>query len=687
MNVYPTEAIRNVVLMGHGSVGKTMLAEAALYVSGATTRMASIEDQNTVSDYDEDEHKRKFSLSLSVLPVEWEERKINVIDTPGYADFLCEVICGAEAADLALIVVDAVSGPEVGTDRALNIADRRGLPRMVVVNRMDRENANFDGVLDMLQQRWGPKVAPLQLPIGAHESFAGVVDLLHMKAYLGSGGEEAEVPEELRAHAEELRAKLIEAIVETDEALMEKYFADEELSEDELRRVLHGGLDQNLIIPVTCASATKQIGVRQLLHNVAFSGPSPLDRDPLAAGDLSLSADPGGPVVVRVFKTSADPYVGKLTYLRVISGTVRSDSHLWNANRQADERLGTVYVARGKEQYAVPELRAGDIGVVAKLAHTATGDTLCAKERQVVLPEIAFPNPVYSMALRPTSKAGVDKLGPSLQRLVEEDPGLQLSRDGASSEIVLAGLGDAHLEVTIERLKRKFNVEVELTLPRVPYRETIGKKASGDYTHKKQTGGHGQYARVAIEVNPLPRGSGLQFRERVVGGSVPKEFIPAVEKGVHETATSGVFAGYELTDCEVVLYDGKHHPVDSSEMAFKLAASQALKEAIGAAGPQLLEPVMTIRVFAPEANAGDVVSDLNTKRAKIHGINPDGGSSVIEAEVPLAEVQRYASDLRSITQGRATFELSFDHYGEVPANFAQKVIAEHQKAQEAHAGH
>ncbi|MGE5596219.1 MAG: GTP-binding protein, partial [Hyphomicrobiales bacterium] len=349
MRVYATPEIRNVVMMGHGSVGKTMLGEAALFVSGATTRMGTIEDQNTVSDYDEDEHKRKFSLSLSLLPVEWEGRKINLIDTPGYADFICEVICGAEAADLALVLVDAVSGPEVGTDRALQIADRLNLPRMVVVNRMDRENADFEGVLATMQQRWGPKVAPLQLPIGSHDTFRGVVDLLHMKAYIGEKGEEAPVPDDIVARAEELRSKLIEAIVETDEALMEKYFADEELTEDELRKVLHGGLDHNLIIPVMCSSATKHIGVRQVLHNIAFSGPSPADRDPIKADGTELTADPDGPIVVRVFKTSADPYVGKLTYLRVVSGTVKADSHLWNANQNADERMGTIYVQRGKE--------------------------------------------------------------------------------------------------------------------------------------------------------------------------------------------------------------------------------------------------------------------------------------------------------------------------------------------------
>ncbi|MCE7927943.1 MAG: elongation factor G [Dehalococcoidia bacterium] len=687
MKVYATEDIRNVVLMGHGSVGKTLLGESALFVSGAITRMGSVEEANTVSDYDDDEHKRKFSLNLALLPVEWEGKKINLIDTPGYADFVSEVICGAQAADLALVVVDAVSGPEVGTDRAWQIAERLKLPRLIVVNRMDRENASFASVLAASQKRWGGKVAPLQLPIGAHDTFSGVVDLLHMKAYMGDKAEEAEVPPALRDEAESLRSSLIEAIVETDEDLMAKYFADEELTEEELARALHGGLDQGLIIPVVCTAAAKQVGVRRLLQVIAASGPSPADREPVVAGDASLTARSDGPVAAHVFKTAADPYVGKLTYLRVISGTLSSDSHLWNANKAADERLGTIYIQRGKEQEPIAKLAAGDIGAVAKLAHTATGDTLCAKEQQFVLPEIAFPSPVHSMAVKPASKAAVDKLGPSLQRLLEEDPGLRLTRDGGTGEVILSGLGDAHLDVTIERLKRKFNVDVELSLPRVPYRETIAKKGAADYTHKKQTGGHGQYARVAIEINPTPRGSGLQFSERVVGGSVPKEFIPAVEKGVMETAREGVVAGYELTDCQVVLFDGKHHPVDSSEMSFKLAASQALKEAVAAAASTLLEPIMLIKVRAPEANAGDIVSDLNTRRAKIHGINPDGGVSVIEAEVPLAEVQRYASDLRSITQGRGHFELEFDHYGEVPPNIAQKVIAEHKKAVEAAHSH
>jgi elongation factor G len=686
MNVYSTDRIRNAVLMGHGSVGKTSLAEAALFVSGATTRLGSIEDGNTVSDYDEDEHKRKFSLNLSLIPVEWEGAKVNLIDTPGYADFVSEVICGAAAGDLALIVVDAVSGPEVGTDRAWQIAERRGLPRMIVVNRMDRENANFEQVLAACQQRWGHKVAPLQLPIGAHDTFHGVVDLLEQKAFHGPDATEADIPGDLKDEADALRASLIESIVETDEALMEKYFADEELTRDELNSVLKAALLHGEVVPVIVASARELSGVRRLLHRIVEVGPSPADRPAVEGEGASVPCDPAGPLVVQVFKTAADPFVGRLSYFKVMSGKLVPET-VHNVDKNVDERLGTLYVQKGKEQEQIGEMCAGDIGVVAKLASTTTGDTLAAKDNPVRLPEIAFPSPVYSMSVRPASKASVDKLGPSLQRLVEEDPGLRLTRDAGTGEMILSGLGDAHLEVTTERLKRKFNVDVELALPRVPYRETIAKKATADYTHKKQTGGHGQYARVAIEINPLARGEGLQFREKVYGGSVPKEFIPAVDKGIHETAHGGVVAGYELTDVEVVLVDGKHHPVDSSEMSFKLAASQALKEAVAGATPTLLEPVMRIKVMAPEANAGDVVSDLNTKRARIHGITPDGTLSVVEAEVPLSEVQRYAADLRSLTQGRGMFELEFDHYGEVPGNIAQKVIAESKAAAEAAHAH
>jgi elongation factor G len=686
MNVYATENVRNVVVMGHGSVGKTSLVEAALFVTGATTRMGNVEEANTVCDYDEDEHRRKFSINLAIAAVEREDTKINLIDTPGYADFVSEVLSGAQAADMALIVLDAQSGLEVGTDRAWNIAERANLPRMFCINRMDRENADFPAVLHALQEKWGAKVAPLQLPVGSGDSFNGVVDLLQGSAFITGEGTPAPIPDDLAEQAAELRNQLIETIVETDDELMEKFFADEELTEEDLRKVLHSGIDEGLIIPVVCSSATKTMGVRQLLRNIAGSGPSPLDRKPFVADGTELPAKSDGPLAVLAFKTAADQFVGKLTYLRVVSGTLESDSHAWNANKGADERIGTLQVLRGKEQLAVSELRAGDIGVVAKLSHTSTGDTLCTKEQQFILPSIEFPHPVYQMAVTPVSKASVDKLGPSLQRIAEEDPGLQLLRDPQTAETILAGMGEAHLDVAVERLKRKFNVEVELSLPRVAYLETISKKATADFTHKKQTGGHGQYARVAIEINPLPRGSGLKFSQRVVGGSVPKEFIPAVEKGVNEAAREGILAGCELTDCEIVLYDGKHHPVDSNEMSFKLAAAQALKEAVQKADGMLLEPVVTIKVTAPEEFAGDVVSDLNTKRARILGMGANGRFSLIEAEVPQAEVQRYASDLRSLTQGRGGFELAFDHYGEVPSHLAQRIIEDHRKAfEEAHA--
>ena len=674
MKIYRTEEIRNVAVAGHGNVGKTTLGEAALYVSGAITRMGSIEEQNTIGDYDEDEHRRKFSLNLSVLPVEWEGVKINLIDTPGYADFVSEVICGLRAADLALIVVDAVSGPEVGTDRVWQIAEERGLPRMILINRLDRENADFVTVLAALREKWGTAVAPLFLPLGENRELGGVIDLLAMKAYLGESAEPAEVPADQAERAAELRGALVESIVENDEALMMKYFEDEEITPAELAAALRAALAEGQIVPLLCSAAASRIGVRPLLDTLAAVAPSPASRAVVDAEGETLEVDADAPPAALVFKTSADPYVGRLSYLRVMTGTVRADSHLWNSGKGADERLGTIYRQRGKDQEPLEALSPGDIGVVAKLSETRTGDTLATKDRPVRLPAMTFPEPVYSMAVRPAANAAVDKLGPSLQRLVEEDPGLRLRRDASTSETILEGLGDAHLDVAVGRLAQKFNLEVELSLPRVPYRETVSRSASADYTHKKQTGGHGQYARVAIEIAPLPRGSGLQFNSRVVGGSVPREFIPAVEKGVMETAREGVVAGYELTDCEVTLFDGKHHPVDSSEMSFKLAASQALKGAVAGANGLLLEPVMTVRVRAPEANAGDVVGDLNTKRARIHGIVPDGALSVVEADVPLAEVQRYASDLRSLTQGRGLFELEFDRYDEVPGNVARKVI-------------
>jgi len=685
MKEYQTAQIRNVVLLGHGGTGKTSLSEAALFATGATSRLGRVDEGNTASDYDPDEVKRQISISLSLLPLEWDGCKINVIDTPGYADFLGEVKQGIAAADSAIVVVDAVAGVEVGTDLAWSYADERGLPRAVFVNRMDRENANFAAAVGQVRDRFGKRCVSLQLPIGAEDSFQGVVDLLEQKAYLGEKASEAEVPESLTADIASAREQLIESIAENDEALLNKYLEGEELSLEELRAALRQALCAGELVPVLAGSATKDIAVPRLLHAATTYLPSPVDRGAVTAtdqtgADVELTADPAGPLAVLVFKTSADPYVGKLSYLRVVSGTLNGDSHVWNANRKVQERIGQLFHLRGKTQEQTPKLVAGDLGAVAKLAETATGDTLCNRDRPCQLPPIAFPTPSYSLAVFPKTKADLDKLGTALARIVEEDPSLRVRRDQDTNETVLAGLGESHIEVTAEKMKRKFGVDVELVTPKVPYKETITTSRQAEYIHKKQTGGHGQYARVAIALEPLPRGSGFEFVDKIVGGVVPRTYIPAVEKGVHEALREGVVAHYPLVDVRATLYDGKDHPVDSSEIAFKIAGSQALKKGAQEANPVLLEPIMNLRVTVPESNTGDVLSDLNGKRGKVLGMNPQGNMTIIEAQVPLAEVQRYATDLRSITQGRGHYTMEFSHYEEVPAHIAQRVMAESQKA-------
>jgi len=687
MKQYATEQIRNVVLIGHGGTGKTSLAEAALFSSGAITRLGKVEDGTTVSDFEPDETRRKISLSLALAPVEWKDHKINFIDTPGYADFAAEAISGLAAADLALVMVDAVSGVQVGTEQAWQRADARGVGRIVFVNRMDRENANFQQTLDQLQSFFGKKVAPLTIPIGAQDTFSGVVDLIEQKAYMGDKGTVADIPAEIADAVAAAREQLVEAVCEADDALLNTYLEGGEISSEQLTSALRKGIAEGVVYPVLAGSSTKIVGVTKLLDAIISDCPSPADVAPRTAragdADVELKADSSGPLAAHVFKTAADPFVGRLTYLRVVSGTFKADSHVWNANRNSDERVGNVLVLRGKTQEQVPALAAGDIGAVAKLAHTVTGDTLCAKEKQFIFPPIAFPRPPYSLAVTPRGKADVDKMGPSLQRIAEEDPTLEVRRDESTGEMLIWGMGETHVEVAAERMKRKFGVDVDLKPPRVPYRETITAKVNSEFIHKKQTGGHGQYARVHITVEPN-RGKGYEFVDAVVGGAVPRNYIPAVEKGVAEALHEGALAHYPMMDIKVTLFDGKDHPVDSSEMAFKLAGSQALKQGALKANPVLLEPIVKMRITVPDANTGDIMGDLNGKRAKVHGMTPAGnGMTTIEAEAPLAEVQRYATDLRSITQGRGTFEMAFDHYEEVPAHLAQKVIAEAQKQAEA----
>ncbi len=687
MKEYRTEQIRNVVLLGHGGTGKTSLAEAALFSSGGTTRLGRVEDGTTASDFEPDEVKRKISLSLALVPCEWSSHKINLIDTPGYADFVGEVKSGICAADIGVIVVDAVAGVQVGTELAWSHADRANLPRLIFMNRMDRENANFDQTLGQLQARYGKKVAPLALPIGAQDTFCGIVSLIEQKAYLGDKGTAADIPADMASAVASAREQLVEAVAEADDDLLAKYLEGEELSEDELTGALKKGIASGIVCPVFAGSAAKNIGVAKFLDALVADCPSPVDvaarTAKNSAGDEQLVVDAAAPLAAIVFKTCADQFVGHLNYLRVVSGTLKADSHVWNANHHADERVGPLIVLKGKTQDHAPSLVAGDIGAVAKLAQTVTGDTLCTKEHPLTLPALEFPKPLFNVAVTPKGKSDVDKLGPSLHRIAEEDPTLFIHRDETTGETIISGMGETHVEVAAEKMKRKFGVDVDLHAPKVPYRETVTLRVESEYIHKKQTGGHGQYARVSIIIEPN-RGGGYEFVDKVVGGAVPRNFIPAVEKGVHEALNEGALAHFQMVDLRVTLVDGKEHPVDSSEMAFKLAGSQALRQGALKANPVLLEPVMELKIFAPDANTGDVMSDLNGKRAKVHGMSPEGnGITIIDAEAPLAEVLRYATDLRSITQGRGSFEMKFHHYDEVPQQLAQKIIAEAQKAREA----
>ncbi|HEY7269306.1 MAG TPA: elongation factor G [Dehalococcoidia bacterium] len=683
MKDYATDRIRNVVLLGHGGTGKTSLAEAALFVTGAINRMGKVEEGTTTSDFDPDEVKRKVSINASILPVEYKDTKINLIDAPGYADFIGDAYSGLAAADLAAIVVCASSGVQVGTEQAWEMAEHQGSPRAVIINRMDRENANFGETYEQVRSMLSKRCVPVHLPIGSQESFQGIVDIVEMKAYLGDKAQPADPPENMGAEIQAARDALLEVVAEADDDLTLKYLEGEELTPDEVRKGLVAGIASGTVVPVLVASAAKVSGVQRVLDAIAQYFPSPAARTVEAQGGVELTADPSGPLAAQVFKTTADPYVGKLTYLRVFSGTLKADSHVWNVNHSADERIGQLFVVRGKSQEPVGQLTAGDIGGIAKLDKTVTSDTLTTKEKPVTLPPIHFPTPTFNAAVYPKSKADTEKMSSALARITEEDPVLHVSRDPDTGETILGGLGESHVEIAVEKMKRKFGADILLQTPRVPYKETITNHSGAEYTHKKQTGGHGQYARVVLEVDPLPRGSGFEFVNKVVGGNVPKHYIPAVENGVVEAMHEGTLGHFQMVDVRVTLTDGKEHPVDSSEMAFKLAGSQALKASTQKARPVLLEPIATVRVRAPEAYTGDIVSDLNGKRAKVLGITPEERVTVIDALAPMSEMQRYSTDLRSITQGRAHFEIAFDHYEEMPDHAAKKVIdaAEKERAE------
>jgi len=671
MEALRTENIRNVVLLSHSGTGKTSLAEAMLYDSGAISRLGKVEEGNTTSDFEPEETKRGSSVSLSLLPLKWKEVKINLLDAPGYFDFIGEMKSGIRVADGALLLVCAASGVEVGTELAWRYADEAGLPRLIFINKIDRENADFYRTLSQIEARFGRKCVAIQLPHPSPDD--GVLDLLSPEPF-----DEA-IPQE---KIETYREKLVEAVAETNDELVTKYLEGEELSAEELRQALRVATLEGKLIPVLVGSALNNKAIPQLLDAICDFLPSPKDRGKVKVRNTKLDEEeelpPEGdaPLSALVFKTIADPYVGRLSCLRVYSGTLKSDSTVWNTNKGRAERVGQLYLLRGKNQEPVESLIAGDIGAVAKLSETSTGDTLCEQNHPVQLVPVEFPHPNFSVAVYPKTKADVDKLGTVLAKLNEEDPSIVIHKEPDTGETLISGFGEAQIEVVAEKMKRKFALEAELRPPKIPYKETITTSTKAEYKHKKQTGGHGQYGHVFLELTPLPRGSGYQFEETIVGGAIPKNFIPAVEKGVAEALQEGVLAGYPIVDIKVTLYDGSYHPVDSSDISFKIAGSHALRKGVQQANPVLLEPIMNVKITVPDEFTGDILGDLNSKRGRVLGMSRQGDLTVIEAQAPMAEMLRYAVDLRSMTQGRGTYTIEFSHYEEVPPHLAQKIIAE-----------
>ncbi len=680
--------LRNIVLLGHGSSGKTSLVEAMAFCAGVTSRLGRVEDGTAIADFDEEEIRRRISISLAVVPCPWRGKRINALDTPGYLEFIGDVLSAMRAAEAAVFLVDAASGVEVGTELLWRHADEHGLPRLVYINKMDRENARFQAAVDSLRASFDKRFVPVQLPIGQEASFRGVVDLLRRKAIVGPEGKEEAIPADMASAVEEARTQLVEAAAEGDDELIMKYLEGEELSDEDILRGLRAAVASGEVVPVFCGAATSVIGVRAFLDGVLELVPSPAEAEvhratnPVTGETEILRADPNGPLVAFVFKTTADPYVGKLTYLRIFSGTLSSDSRVLNPRTGSEERIGQLFTVCGREQKPVDSLIAGDIGAVAKLGDVRTGDTLCDRGRPLVLPPVQMPKPVFSVAVTAKSQADFDRMSNAMARLVEEDPTLRVEREPSTGELILSGMGEAHVDVAVRRLQQKFGVEVLTSTPKVPYRETITKTAQAQGRYKRQTGGRGQFGDVWLRLEPLPRGEGFQFVDEIFGGAVPKNYIPAVEKGVVEAMNEGILAGYPVVDVRVALYDGSYHPVDSSDMAFKIAGSLGFKKAAEQAGPILLEPIMKVVITVPEQFMGDVLGDLNSKRARVLGMEQDRGYSVVTALVPYAEMRRYATDLRSITQGRGVFTMEFSHYEPVPSHLAEQIIAEAKKQKE-----
>ncbi len=692
MKKYETEQIRNIALVSHGGAGKTSLAEAMLFSTETINRLGNTNAGNTTTDFDAEEIKRQITINASLAPCEWKNTKINILDTPGYFDFIGDVISSLRVADGAVVGVCAISGVEVGTEKVWSYADENKLPRLVFINKLDRENANFERVLGQLQEFFGLGAVAVQLPLGSEDNFKGVVDLVKMKAYVyednsGMKYTEEDIPQDLKDKADEYREKMIEAVAESDDELLMKYLEGESLTNEEITTGLQKGVLKRQVFPVLCGSATKNLAIQPLLDFIASCLPSPAEVGAIKAlkpgkEEIELNVDSSGPLAALVFKTLADPYVGRVSYFKVYSGTFTGDTQVYNPNREASERVAQVFLMRGKTQINVDAVSAGDLAAVAKLSETATGDSLCDKANPVMFPAIEFPAPVISFAVEPKAKGDEEKVGSGLARFLEEDPTFRVERNTETKQTLISGMGDMHLDITVSRLAKKFGVDVDLTPPKVPYKETIRSSGKAEYKHKKQSGGRGQYGHVHMEVSSQPRGEGFEFVDKIFGGSVPRQYIPAVEKGVRETIESGVLAGFPVEDVQVTLYDGSYHTVDSSEMAFKIAGAGAFKKAVEQSSPVILEPVMDVEVTVPEAYMGDIMGDLNSKRGRIQGMDSTGSLQIIRAQVPMSEMFKYAIELRSMTQGRGFFTTKFSHYDEVPANIAEKIIEEAKKEKE-----
>ena len=684
MKEYTTDQIRNVALASHSSSGKTMLAEAILFFTGATTRLGRIEDGTTTSDYDEEEIRRGISLATTVIPVEYKNLKLNFLDTPGYTDFVGDVISAMSVADGVIVLVDSVAGLEVGTEIALQYAAEFKLPQLLVINKMDRENANFKKALESVQEHVDTRLVPMQLPWGEKSDFQGIIDLVTMKAYKGDGKTVVEIPAEFKEEAESYRVALVEAAAEGEDALLEKYFENGDLSNEEVIQGLRKSVLSGNFIPVLAAAGAHMVGIVPLLDAVVNLMPSPAERPAITAsspkGDVVLQRSDSGPLAAYIWKTTADPFVGKQTFFKVFSGKMLSDTRVWNSNKGEEERLAGMQIPHGKENYQVPVVHCGDLGTVAKLNFTTTGDTLSTKELALKLPVPAYPNALYRVAVSPKTQSDATKMSSTLSRICEEDMTLSWFNEGATRETIMQGMGDQHIDVVVRRAETKFQLGLNTFEPRIPYEEHITKEARDMYRHKKQTGGSGQFGEVHLVVSPL-KDEDFKFSNDVFGGAISSNYMASIEKGIRSILKEGVIAGFPVKNVAVSIVDGKEHPVDSKPIAFEIAGREAFRLAFKQAGPVLFEPIMKVRITVPEGNMGDIMGDMNSRRARIQGMDTDRGKSVVTAMVPLAEMLRYTTTLRSMTGGRGIFSMEFDHYDPLPSHLTQAVIDAHQKEQ------